>query len=155
VEDRYRYSTDNCSVARTLQVVGEKWSLLILREAFYGATRFEDIHRRLGCARNLLSQRLDTLARHGVLARNAYEQLGMRTRYEYELTERGRKLYPVLVALMQWGDEFLADPAGPAVEVHHGDCGAPVRAGLRCALGHDLEADDAVAVPGPGAVVVA
>lgn len=154
-EYRFRYSDDNCSIRRTLEIVGEKWTLLVLREAFYGVRRFADFHRALGCARNILSARLRTLADEGILSRNPYRDPGSRVRYEYRLTEKGLELFPALVALMQWGDRFAADDAGPAVEVHHRGCDELVRVELRCGAGHGpLSARDTDAQPGAGARAV-
>jgi DNA-binding HxlR family transcriptional regulator len=129
--------TENCSIARTLRIVGERWSLLVLREAFHGNTRFEQFLEHVGCARNLLSQRLVTLVEHGILDRDSYQDPGQRARYEYRLTDKGRDLYPVLIALMQWGDRYVADEAGPPVLLTHHDCGAPVHTTLSCDLGHE------------------
>jgi DNA-binding HxlR family transcriptional regulator len=154
--DRFRYSAANCSIARTLGVVGEKWTLLILREAFYGVRRFDDFHTALGCARNLLASRLKTLVVHGLLERVRYTDERGRGRHEYKLTDKGRDLFPVMVALMQWGDRWTADEAGPAVQMFHRECGAPVTAELTCGAGHSaLGARDIAAVPGPGAIGVA
>jgi DNA-binding HxlR family transcriptional regulator len=154
--DRFRYSAANCSIARTLGVVGEKWTLLILREAFYGVRRFDDFHAGLGCARNLLASRLKTLVVHGLLERVGYTDERGRGRHEYKLTDKGRDLFPVVVALMQWGDRWTADEAGPAVQMFHRECGAPVTAELTCGAGHSaLGARDIAAVPGPGAIGVA
>jgi DNA-binding HxlR family transcriptional regulator len=154
--DRFRYSAANCSIARTLGVVGEKWTLLILREAFYGVRRFDDFHTALGCARNLLAARLKTLVTHGLLERAAYQDDHGRGRHEYRLTDKGRDLFPVVVALMQWGDRWIADEAGPAVRLSHRDCGEPVAVQLVCEAGHaPLKARDIEATAGPGAVRVA
>ncbi len=150
--DRFRYSVENCSIRRTLDVVGEKWALLVLREAFYGVRRFADFHCTLGCARNILSARLKKLVDEGVLRREPYHEPGSRHRYEYRLTDKGRELFPALVALMQWGDRFTADETGPPVEVRHRDCGWPVSAQLRCEAEHGpLSARDTEAIPGAGA----
>ncbi|MDT5183891.1 MAG: hypothetical protein QOJ20_2131 [Mycobacterium sp.] len=154
--DRFRHSAANCSIARTLGVVGEKWTLLVLREAFYGVRRFDDFHAALGCARNLLATRLKTLVTHGLLDRVAYQDDRGRGRHEYRLTDKGRDLFPVVVALMQWGDRWTADDSGPAVQLLHRDCGQPVIAELTCGAGHvALGARDVAAVPGPGAIGVA
>ena len=151
--NRLDYSAENCSVARTLQIVGEKWSLLLLREAFFGLRRFADFERALGCARNLLSDRLATLVEHGLLERVPYREPGQRERQEYVLTEAGLELLPAVMALLQWGDRHLADPAGPPVVVRHLGCGAPVAVHLGCAAGHEhLAATDVAAFPGPGAL---
>ncbi len=117
LSDRFRYSAANCSIARTLGVVGEKWTLLVLREAFYGIRRFDDFHAALGCARNLLATRLKTLVAQGLLERVAYRDDAGRSRDEYRLTDKGRDLFPVVVALMQWGDRWTADDSGPAVQL--------------------------------------
>jgi DNA-binding HxlR family transcriptional regulator len=150
--DRFRYRADNCSIRRTLDIVGEKWTLLVLREAFYGVRRFADFHRALGCARNLLSARLRTLVTEGILAQEPYHEPGSRVRFEYRLTEKGMELFPALMALMQWGDRWTAEAEGPPVEVRHRDCGRRVRVELRCAGGHGhLSARDSEAIPGSGA----
>ena len=154
--DRFRYSAANCSIARTLGVVGEKWTLLILREAFYGVRRFDDFQTALGCARNLLATRLKTLVTHGLLDRVAYQDDRGRGRQEYRLTEKGRDLFPVVVALMQWGDRWTADDSGPAVQLLHRDCGEPVTAELTCGAGHSaFGARDVTPIPGPGSIAVA
>jgi DNA-binding HxlR family transcriptional regulator len=150
--DRDAFSADNCSVARTLQVVGERWTMLVLREAFYGVRRFDDIQRGTGAPRNVLTERLKTLVHHGLLERVPYQEPGVRRRFEYVLTGRGRELLPALVALMQWGDRHLADPDGPPVVLRHRDCGALVHAVLACDAGHTrLTARDTRPELGPGA----
>jgi DNA-binding HxlR family transcriptional regulator len=151
-EDRQKYSSDNCSVKRALHVVGEKWTFLVLREAFYGARRFEQFQARVGCARNVLTERLNSLTGAGVMQRVPYREPGQRERHEYCLTEKGLDLLPAVVALMQWGDRWEADPQGPPVEIIHRDCGHPVELVLRCP--HDdmpLSARDTLPRPGPGA----
>ncbi|PKN79405.1 MAG: transcriptional regulator, partial [Chloroflexi bacterium HGW-Chloroflexi-9] len=96
----------HCSVARSLDVVGERWTLLVLRDAFQGKRRFEEFSRSLPVARNVLTDRLRTLVEHGVLERRQYEEHP--PRFEYRLTPKGMDLYPVIVALIQWGDRYLA-----------------------------------------------
>ena len=154
--ERKRYSTDNCSIARTLEVVGEKWTLLILRESFYGLRRFDELQSAVGCARNLLSARLAKLVDEGLLERRPYREPGSRERYEYALSEKGLDLFPTLVALLQWGDRWKVDPEGPSVEVRHRDCGERMHAVLKCDAGHEhLTARDAYPEPGPGAKLAA
>src|SRR5438876_1106433 len=102
--ERTNYQASNCSIARTLQVLGEKWTLLILRESFYGSTRFEQFHSVLNCPRNLLSERLSKLVEEGILERSEYREEGARARNEYRMTEMGLELAVPLLALMQWGD---------------------------------------------------
>ena len=156
VQERLRYTDENCTIKAALEIVGEKWSLLVLREAFFGIRRFDDFHRALGCARNLLSERLATLVEHGVLERVEYQEPGQRRRHEYHLTEQGLDLQPALVALRQWGDRWAAGPDGSPVEILHRDCGGNVRAVLACEHGHgELTPRDTEAVPGPGARRVA
>lgn len=154
LSDRLRYSAENCSIARTLEIVGEKWTLLVLREAFYGVRRFADFHTAVGCARNVLSDRLRTLVAHGILAQQPYREAGQRSRAEYRLTDKGLELLPALVALMQWGDRWAVDEAGPPVHVVHRACGARVSAELVCDAGHrHLVARETATEPGAGALL--
>ncbi|MGY1602181.1 winged helix-turn-helix transcriptional regulator [Geodermatophilus sp. SYSU D00815] len=127
-----------CSVAGTLAVVGEKWSLLVLREAFLGVRRFADFQRILGAPRAVLTDRLATLVDQGILKRVPYQAEGERQRHEYRLTRKGIDLYPTLVALMEWGDRWLDDGPG-MMELRHRDCGAPVHLALTCEDGHALD----------------
>ena len=105
-----RAPRDRCSVAHALAVLGERWTILVLREAFYGIRRFDEMQRAIGCARNVLADRLATLVEHGVLARVGYRDEGQRERFEYRLTPMGFEAFPVIVALMQWGDRWLPAP---------------------------------------------
>ena len=120
-----------CSIGRALGVVGERWTLGIVREAFAGARRFDDFRRRLGIARNVLSARLRMLVEHGLLERRAYQQAPLR--FEYHLTPMGEDLYPVLLSLLRWGDRWLADDAGPPLTLTHRRCGREARPELTCA----------------------
>jgi len=145
----YRKTFDgmNCSIARALDQVGEWWSLLIVREATLGTTRFDEFQRRLGIARNVLTARLNTLIEHGVLEKVIAE--GSEKRAEYRLTEKGEGLYPVLVSLIQWGDEWCNKDA-PLQLVEHSS-GKPVermavRVGNRTLGRRDVRLE-----PGPGA----
>jgi DNA-binding HxlR family transcriptional regulator len=133
-----RWDRSGCSVAGTLAVVGEKWSLLVLREAFLGVRRFADFQRNLGAPRAVLTDRLATLVAQGILRRVPYQAEGERQRHEYRLTQKGIDLYPTLVALMEWGDRYLGD-GEPPVALQHRDCGAPVHLGLVCDAGHRLD----------------
>ncbi len=128
-----------CSVARTLEIVGERWSLLVLRELFLGVRRFEDIRAATGAPRAVLADRMRTLVDAGLLVRREYRDAGARTRHEYRLTDAGRALQPVLIALMQWGDTYLPLPGGPPRLLEHADCGGRVRARLVCEHGHLLD----------------
>jgi DNA-binding HxlR family transcriptional regulator len=131
------WDRSRCSVAGTLSVVGEKWSLLVLREAFFGVRRFADFQRVLGAPRAVLTDRLATLVDEEILRRVPYQDEGERQRHEYRLTQKGIDLYPTLVALMQWGDRYLSDGDVP-VELEHKDCGASVRLALVCDAGHEV-----------------
>jgi DNA-binding HxlR family transcriptional regulator len=151
--ERTNYQASNCSIGRTLQVLGEKWTLLILRESFYGATRFEQFHRVLQCPRNLLSERLTKLVEEGILERSEYREPGSRARNEYRMTDKGRELTPILLALREWGDRHMADPEGPPVLARHAGCGKELRVTLTCASGHEAAGpDDIELVDGPGAL---
>lgn len=132
------WDRSRCSVAGTLAVVGEKWSLLVLREAFLGVRRFADFQRVLGAPRAVLTDRLNTLVEQGILRRVPYQAEGERQRHEYRLTQKGVDLHPVLVALMRWGDQYLAEDGEAALELRHRDCGEPVHQVLVCEAGHQL-----------------
>jgi DNA-binding HxlR family transcriptional regulator len=144
----------NCSIARTVAVLGERWTLVILREAFNRRRRFEDIQRDLGIARNILADRLQTLVAEGILERRAYQQRP--ERFEYRLTDKGRDLYPVLIALMQWGDRYTAGEAGPPVELVHEPCGHHTHPTLVCDhCGEPIDPRDMRPRAGPGLVAAA
>jgi DNA-binding HxlR family transcriptional regulator len=144
------YDSQVCSIAGTLGVVGERWSLLIVRNVFLGLRRFDEIQENLGIARNVLHTRLTRLIDHGVLEKRLYQEHP--PRYEYRLTDKGLDLWPTLVALMQWGDRYAVPPAGPVVLLEHRDCGGGVDQHRVCEMcGAKLSVRDARAVPGPGA----
>ena len=146
---RADYSDQNCSIARSLEQIGERWTLLIIREAFLGTRRFDDFQRRLGIARNVLQTRLERLIDAGIVRREPYQERPVR--YEYRLTRKGVDLWPVLVALLKWGDRYEA-PAGPPVVLEHKGCGGDVDDRRRCMrCGAELEASDVIAREGPGA----
>ncbi|HEX4107411.1 MAG TPA: helix-turn-helix domain-containing protein [Solirubrobacteraceae bacterium] len=145
---RSDYTGQNCSVARALEIVGERWTILILRESFLGTRRFDEFQRNLGIARNVLQARLQRLVDGGILARVRYQERP--ARYEYRLTHKGTDLWPALVALMQWGDRHAA-PGGPPVVLEHRDCGGTLDGHRRCTrCGADLDAWDVIPTPGPG-----
>ena len=148
---RTNHQASNCSIARSLQVVGDKWTLLIIRESFYGATRYEQFHQVLKCPRNLLSQRLSRLVEEEILEQSEYREPGLRARLEYRMTDKGRELAPILLALMQWGDRHHGDPEGPPVIARIVSCGHELHVGLTCAQGHQPTGPhDIELVPGPG-----
>jgi DNA-binding HxlR family transcriptional regulator len=133
LDPRGGWAAANCPIARTLDLVGTRSALLLLREAFYGTTRFADFAERVGISEPVAAARLRELADHGLVERVPYQEPGQRTRMEYRLTDKGADLFPALVALMQWGERWLG-PAG--VELRHHECGHPVRATLTCTAGH-------------------
>lgn len=138
-----------CSIARALDVIGEWWTPLILRDVFLGLTRFEELQRDLGLARNILADRLDTLVGGGVLERRPYQDRPVR--HAYVLTAKGRDLLPVLLTLQAWGDRWTAGAAGPPLRLRHDPCGrvtTPVAVCAHCR--QPLAAADLTALPGPG-----
>jgi DNA-binding HxlR family transcriptional regulator len=142
------YDSQNCSIARTLELVGERWSLLIIRDAFLGLRRFDQFQQNLGIARNILSNRLDRLVQAGILERRLYQERP--ERHEYRLTERGRELSVPLLALMHWGDRHLA-PDGPPRLAEHTGCGGPVKEQFVCEeCGAVLSTREIHTRPGPG-----
>ena len=146
------YDTANCTIAAALSLVGEKWTFLVLREAFNGIRRFDDMQRRTGAPRQVLSKRLTTLVAEGILRKVPYQEDGQRPRSEYRLTRKGIDFFPVIAALLAWGDTYAGGPAGPPVELTHSGCGAPVLVALTCSDGHVLgSAREITPVPGPGA----
>ncbi|MEA2532427.1 MAG: hypothetical protein QOJ93_238 [Actinomycetota bacterium] len=146
---RTSFEDVNCSVAQCLEIVGEWWSLLIVRDAFLGVTRFEDLQARLGISRNILTQRLNRLVDKGVLKRVPYQERPPRS--EYRLTEKGRDLWHVVTAMRQWGDRWAA-PSGPPLKIRHTACGRVVKAVPVCShCGEPLDVGAVTAVPGPGA----
>jgi|SRR5579863_4335846 len=122
--------TMTCSVARTLSVVGDRWTMLIIRDVFLGIRRFDAMQQDLRLTPHRLSDRLRKLVREGILARVQYEQRPRR--YEYRLTKRGIDLYPLIVAMIEWGDRWMAGSAGVPVELIHRPCGHSVKPQLIC-----------------------
>src|SRR5436305_3430807 len=144
------YEGQACSIARALEVVGERWTLLILRDVLLGIRRFDDLQEQLGIARNVLASRLERLTDSEILERRPYGERPVR--HEYHLTEKGRALSPVLVELLQWGDRYVPSPDGPPMILRHRDCGGalgPHRKCTRC--GELVDARAIRAEPGPGA----
>jgi DNA-binding HxlR family transcriptional regulator len=150
------YDSANCAIGAAVEILGERSTFLVLREAFNGVRRFDDMRRRTGMPRQVLSQRLARLVAEGMLRKVPYQQAGQRSRAEYRLTEKGLDLYPVLVALMEWGDRYEVGSEGPQVVLRHRDCGEPLRLQLACEAGHVIEsAREVTPVPGPGARKIA
>jgi DNA-binding HxlR family transcriptional regulator len=138
------YPTQYCSVASTLEIIGERWTILILRDVFLGIRRFEDLQRDLGVARNILQARLERLVEHGVLVKRPYQERPLR--HEYRLTEKGADLWPVLVALLQWGDRYALSGERPMI-LEHRNCGGELDDRRRCqTCGADVTVTEAIAV---------
>ncbi len=140
--ERDTWSSDRCSIDRAFGVVGTRSAMLVLREAFYGTTRFDDFSRRAGITAAVAAARLRELVVAGLLERRPYREPGQRTRDEYVLTPAGVELLPVLLALMQWGDRHLAGALGPPLLLAHETCGAPVVVEVRCEAGHTVPLDE-------------
>jgi DNA-binding HxlR family transcriptional regulator len=147
------YEDQNCSIARSLELIGERWTLLIVRDAFLGLRRFDDFQESLGLSRGVLADRLSRLVEAGILERRMYQERP--ERYEYRLTEKGRDLWPVTIGLLKWGDRYYAENGPPRLVLHRG-CGGEVTEHLTCAkCGAELTARDVEARPGPGALTTA
>jgi DNA-binding HxlR family transcriptional regulator len=143
------FSDMDCSIARTLAIIGERWSLLIVRDAFNGVRRFDDFLESLGIARNILSDRLQHLVDDGILERRRYQERP--DRYEYRLSPKGLDLFPILTAVREWGDRHLTTEAGPPIRVTHRACGHDVEAAVRCThCDESVAARDVRVERGPG-----
>jgi DNA-binding HxlR family transcriptional regulator len=150
------YDNQVCSVARTLGVIGERWTLLIVRDALLGMHRFEQFQRSLGVARNVLTDRLASLVDDGILDRVPYQ--ANPPRYDYRLTPKGRELRTVVLALMDWGDQYLVGPEGPPRVVRHSTCGGHVTPRLVCddcgpVPATEVDNQPLFEIPGPDSVV--
>jgi DNA-binding HxlR family transcriptional regulator len=145
---RTNFADMACSIARTLDVIGEPWSPLVLRDVWAGFTRFEQLQADLGISRKVLTERLNHLVEQGVLERRPYDR---RPRFEYVLTEKGVELVDLLMVMVGWGDKWLAGEAGPPVLHRHRACGQVSHVDLRCAqCGQPMHAGDVELLPGPG-----
>jgi DNA-binding HxlR family transcriptional regulator len=140
LEPRGGWKAERCSIARALEVLSARSAFLILREAFYGTTRFDDFAERAGISEPVAAARLRELVDDGLLEREAYREPGQRTRQLYRLTSKGAELFPVLAALMQWGERWLEPPSG--VELRHRGCGEAVGVQLRCVADHLVAGDE-------------
>src|SRR4051794_18181089 len=148
---RTDFSRMACSIARTLDVIGEPWSPLVLRDIWVGLSRFEQLQADLGISRKVLTERLNHLVDHGVIERRPYDR---RPRYEYVLTRKGPELVDLLMVMTRWGDPWLAEEAGPPVLYRHHACGEVSDVDLRCAhCGEPMHAGDVDPLPGPGSAV--
>jgi DNA-binding HxlR family transcriptional regulator len=145
------FPRDTCPVGKALEIIGERWTFHVLRESFLGVTRFDQFRRNIGVARNILSDRLNTLVAAEILERRLYSEHP--PRYEYRLTRKGVDLWGVLVELMRWGNSWMPSPEGPGLVLEHTTCGnvmTPVHACPEC--GEVLTARNVRRLPGPGAL---
>jgi len=144
------FAAQNCSIARTLSVLGERWTLLVLTELFLGRRRFDEIQAERGIATNILSRRLATLVDEGIAERRRYSEHP--ERFEYRVTEKGRELLPVMLALLRWGDRYTAGRSGPPVESVHTECDHVFEMVPTCShCGEEIEPSAVGARLGPGA----
>jgi DNA-binding HxlR family transcriptional regulator len=147
---RTSFADFHCSLARTLDIVGEWWTPLVLARIAVGLSRFDDIQRDLGVSRKVLAERLDTLVEHGVLTRRPYQHHPVR--HDYVLTEKGADLIPAIMALIAWGDRWTADEDGPPLRLHHQRCQHDTEPTVCCShCGEPIDYPDVVARSGPGA----
>ncbi|GAA3519332.1 helix-turn-helix domain-containing protein [Aeromicrobium panaciterrae] len=150
------YDSSTCSIARTAEVLGDRWTVLVVRNLFNGVRRFDALQAHLGIARDVLTKRLTLLVDEGLVERRTYQPEGERARQEYVLTAAGRDLRTVLVALMDFGDKHRAGVDGPPVELRHRDCGGAIHTHLTCEHGHQIDPTTrAELVPLPGARLLA
>jgi DNA-binding HxlR family transcriptional regulator len=146
------WSIDSCTIGRAMEILGEKWTVVVLREVFNGVRRFDDMRVRTGIPRQVLTNRLASLVAHDVLRRVPYQEPGARVRHEYRLTAKGFDLYPVLIAVAEWGNRYLADPEGPPLKFVHRDCEDEVHVTLHCTENHEIsDFRQVIPRPGPGA----
>jgi DNA-binding HxlR family transcriptional regulator len=140
----------NCSIDRALGVVGTRSAILVMREAFLGTRRFDEFARRVGIGEPATAARLKELTNEGLLEKVPYQEPGQRKRYEYQLTQKGSELLPVLTALREWGDRWAPPPGGPSLCMTHRGCGATVHTTWSCEAGHDVDYADLETTAGPG-----
>lgn len=150
------WSIDNCPISRAMSILGERWTVVVLRDVFTGIRRFDDMRERSGIPRQVLANRLTMLVDNGILRREPYQEPGSRPRHEYRLTQKGFELYPLLVMIRDWGDRYLAGPEGSPLRTVHAECGKDVHVSVKCEAGHDIEdLREILPRPGPGAKRIA
>lgn len=145
--DRSAWRADRCPIGKALHVVGTRSAMLIMREAYYGTTRFDDFADRVGITEAVAAARLRQLTQASLLQRRPYQEPGQRTRFEYRLTEKGRDLMPVVLGLFEWGAKHVSPGGRPPVELSHADCGAEVHVAVRCDQEHDVPLGELVISP--------
>ena len=142
--DRRAWRTDRCPIGKALEVVGTRSAMLIMREAYYGTTRFDDFATRVGISEAVAAARLRELTDEGLLERQPYREAGQRTRYEYRLTEKGTDLAPVVLGLFEWGGKYASPGGRPPVTLTHAECGTPVHVTVRCERDHHVALPEVV-----------
>ncbi|OZC73966.1 transcriptional regulator [Rhodococcus sp. 06-462-5] len=147
--DRGSWTLDNCSVVNALDVIGNRISLLLIREALLGTSRFDDFAARIGISESAAAKRLTELTTAGVLERRPYRDPKQRERHEYLLTQKGSELRVIVTALRDWGDTWASGESGPPFHVIHRDCGSTVHAEVRCTRGHSVSRSEADLIAGP------
>ncbi|GAB2637688.1 helix-turn-helix domain-containing protein [Prescottella soli] len=145
--DRSAWRATHCSIAKAMDVVGTRSAMLILREAYYGTTRFDQFAERVGITEAVAAARLRELTAEGLFERSPYKEPGQRTRYEYVLTEKGRDLLPAVLALMQWGDKYLQDGRGGPLDLADDTTGEPVHVEVRNESGRRVPLGELRVVP--------
>ncbi len=145
--DRSVWRMDRCPVGTSLEVVGTRSAMLIMREAFYGTTRFDDFAVRVGITEAVAAARLRALTEAGLLRREPYREPGQRTRHEYRLTDMGRDLAPVVFGLFEWGSKYLTSSGRRPLDLTHSGCGAEVHVGIACEAGHRIGLPDVTVAP--------
>lgn len=145
--DRSAWRADRCPIGKALDVVGTRSAMLIMREAYYGTTRFDDFAARVGISEAVAAARLRDLTEAGLLERRPYREQGQRTRYEYRLTDKGTDLVPVVLGLFEWGAKHVSPGGRPPVELSHAGCGAPLRVVVECEREHPVELTEVVVSP--------
>jgi DNA-binding HxlR family transcriptional regulator len=140
--DRDSWTASRCSIDKAFSAIGSRSALLMLREALYGTRRFDEFARRVGVTEAVAAARLRDLVELGIFEKRPYREAGQRTRQEYVLTQMGEDMLPIALALLQWGDKYLAGPPGPPLRLTHIDCGEPISVAVECAAGHDVPAEE-------------
>ncbi|WP_375475613.1 winged helix-turn-helix transcriptional regulator [uncultured Jatrophihabitans sp.] len=136
--NRSAWRADRCPVGKALEVIGTRSAMLIMREAFYGTTRFDDFAERVGVTETVAAARLRELTAAGLLRREPYQDPGQRTRHEYRLTDMGRDLLPAVLGLFEWGSKYLSPGGRGPLRLGHAECGAEAHVAVRCEQGHDI-----------------
>src|SRR5437879_10652875 len=142
--DRSAWRANRCPIDKAMQVIGTRSAMLIMREAYYGTTRFDDFADRVGITEAVAAARLRELAEAGLFERRPYKEPGQRTRFEYRLTDKGRDLMPVVLGLFEWGAKPGLPGGRACIVLSHASCGAPVHVEVRCADGHDVRLEQLV-----------